>query len=74
MIQRMRYDREFMKILQHILNSLDIAGYDADRQIVAYALTGDEDYITRYGEARTWIHKLDIEQLREYYGIVKRRK
>ena len=27
----------------------------------AYALTGDESYITRRGNAREWIHKLDIE-------------
>lgn len=70
----MMNEREFMKILQHIINSLDIAGYDADKQIIAYALTGDEDYITRRGDARTWIQRLDIEQLRDYYGLVKRRK
>lgn len=70
----MMNEREFMKILQHIINSLDIAGYDADKQIIAYALTEDEDYITRRGDARTWIQRLDIEQLRDYYGLVKRSK
>ncbi len=64
-------ERQFLKILQHIINHLESAGYDADNQIIAYALTGDEDYITRQGDARTWIQKLDIEQLRDYYGLVK---
>lgn len=65
----MKYERDFLKILQHIINSIETAGYDADNQIIAYALTGDDDYITRQGNARMWIHKIDREDIKEYYGL-----
>lgn len=61
--------RQFEKILNHIINSMEDAGYDADNQIIAYALTGDESYITRRSDARVWIHKLDREQLKDYYEL-----
>lgn len=61
--------RQFEKILNHIINCIEDAGYDADNQIIAYALTGDDSYITRQGDAREWIHKLDIEQIKEYYEL-----
>lgn len=62
-------ERQFLRILQHIINSIEDAGYDAENQIVAYALTSDESYITRRGDARIWVHKLDIEQIKNYYGL-----
>ena len=65
----MKYERDFLKILQHIITSMEAAGYDADNQIIAYALTGDDDYITRRGDARMWIHKLDKEDIKAYYGL-----
>lgn len=65
----MMNERQFEKILHHIISSIEAAGYVADNQIIAYALTGDESYITRRGDAREWIHKLDIEQLKDYYCI-----
>jgi uncharacterized protein (UPF0297 family) len=61
---------QFKKILNHVINSIEYAGYEADDQIVAYALTGDDSYITRQGNAREWIHRLDIEQLKDYYGLL----
>ena len=65
----MKYDRQFLKIMQHIISSIEEAGYDAEDQIVAYILTGDDDYITRRGDARMWIHKLDKEDIKAYYGL-----
>lgn len=65
----MMNNTQFEKILQHIIHSIESAGYDADDQIIGYALTGDDSYITRRGDARTWIHKLDIEQIKDYYGL-----
>jgi len=65
----MKYERQFLKILQHIINSIEDAGYDAENQIIAYALTGNEDYITRRGDARMWIHKIDREDIKDYYGL-----
>lgn len=66
----MMNNRQFEKILQHIIHSIEAAGYDADNQIIGYALTGDDSYITRRGDSRTWIHKLDIEQIKDYYGLL----
>lgn len=61
--------RQFEKILNHIINCIEDAGYDAENQIIAYALTGDESYITRRGDARAWIQKLDVEQIKDYYEL-----
>lgn len=61
--------RQFEKILNHVIDSIESAGYEAENQIVAYALTGDDCYITRRGDAREWIHKLDIEQIKDYYEL-----
>lgn len=60
---------QFEKILNHIINCIEGAGYDAENQIIAYALTDDDSYITRQGDARVWIHKLDIEQIKDYYVL-----
>lgn len=62
-------ERQFLKIIQHIISSIEDAGYDAENQLIAYALTGDEDYITRRGDARMWIHKLDREDIKDYFGL-----
>lgn len=61
--------KQFEKILNHIINNIEYAGYDARDQIVAYALTGDDSYITRRGGAREWILKLDREQIKRYYKL-----
>lgn len=60
---------QFEKILNHIINCIEEAGYDAKNQIIAYALTGDESYITRQGDARAWLQKLSVEQIKEYYAL-----
>ena len=65
----MKNEKQFLKILQHIICSIEDAGYDAGNQIIAYALTGEDDYITRRGNARMWIHKLDREDIKEYFGL-----
>ncbi len=61
--------RQFEKILNHVINSIESAGYEAENQIIAYVLTGDDSYITRRGDAREWIQKLDKEQIKDYYGL-----
>lgn len=65
---------QFEKKLLYIIRCMEIEGYDAENQIIAYAMTGEESYITRRGEARTLIRQLDIEQLREHYGLKRRKK
>lgn len=61
--------RQFEKILNHVINSIESAGYEAENQIIAYVLTSDDSYITRRGDAREWIQKLDKEQIKDYYGL-----
>ncbi len=61
--------KQFEKILNHIINCIEDAGYDAENQIVAYVLTGEDSYITRRGDAREWIQKLDVEQIKDYYAL-----
>ena len=61
--------KQFEKRLNHIINCIEDTGYDAENQIVAYALTGDCSYITRHGDAREWIQKLDVKQIKDYYDL-----
>lgn len=57
---------KFDKIMRHIIRNIEDAGYSAEEQILAYVLTDDENYITRSGEARDWIQKLDKKQIKRY--------
>lgn len=57
---------KFERIMDHIVKSIDDAGYSAEEQLAAYVLTGDDYYITRNGNAREWIKKLDIKQIKRY--------
>lgn len=61
--------KQFLQIINHIINLIEDAGYSAEKQIIAYALTGDDSYITRHGDARIWIHKLEIDQIKEFFEI-----
>ncbi len=66
---KMMSKRQFEKILNHVIKCIEDAGYNAENQIIACALTSDESYITRRGDARAWIQKLDVEQIKDYYAL-----
>jgi len=57
---------KFQKDIECIISVLRDAGYDPYEQLYAYAITGNETFITRKGDARNMVIKLDREQLIEY--------
>lgn len=57
---------EFESIMEHIVASIRSAGYEPYDQLYGYLKTGDETYITRTGDARRLVKKLDREQLQQY--------
>lgn len=56
----------FERVMDHIVHSIEAAGYDARNQIKAYLITSDEKYITRHGRARDYIQRLDKTQIEKY--------
>ena len=57
---------DFEKTMEHIVASIQAAGFDPYAQLYGYLKTGDDTYITRTGDARYSIKTLDREQLRKY--------
>ena len=58
--------REFEKQILDVIASLKSAGYDPLAQLTDFLQTGDENFITRTGNARAIIRTLDKEQIAEY--------
>lgn len=56
----------FQKDMEHIVAVLREAGYDPYEQLYAYIQTGNETYITRKGDARDIVLRLDKEQMWNY--------
>ena len=61
--------KKFEQVMEHIIRSIEDSGYSAEDQILAYVLTDDENYITRNGNARDWIQKLDKQQIEKYLEL-----
>lgn len=61
--------KKFERVMRHIIRSIEDSGYSAEEQILAYVLTDDENYITRNGNARDWIQKLDKQQIEKYLEL-----
>lgn len=57
---------DFEKTMEHIVTSIQTAGFDPYAQLYGYLKTDDATYITRTGDARYIIKTLDREQLRKY--------
>ena len=56
-------ETNFENIMAHIVASIRDAGYEPYEQIYGYLKTGDETYITRAGDARALIKKLERNQV-----------
>ena len=56
-------ETNFENIMAHIVASIREAGYDPYNQLYGYLKTGDDTYITRTGDARNLIKKLDPNQV-----------
>lgn len=61
----------FERVMNRIVENIENAGYNAYDQLKAYTLTGDVHYITREGNTRNYIEKLDREQIRRYLKYIK---
>ena len=57
---------KFQKDIECIISALRDAGYDPYEQLYAYAITVNETFITRKGDARRIISLIDREKLIEY--------
>lgn len=57
---------KFQKDIEYIISVLRDAGYNPYEQLYAYAITGNETFITRKGDARNLIVTLEREKLIEY--------
>ena len=61
-----RLKLDFEKTMEHIVTSIQTAGFDPYSQLYGYLKTGDATYITRTGDARQLIQKLDYRLLHKY--------
>lgn len=59
-------EKKFLKDVEYIISVLRDAGYDPYEQLYAYAITGNETFITRKGDARNMVVTLERERLIEY--------
>lgn len=57
---------DFKKTMEHIVASIQAAGFDPYAQLYGYLKTGDATYITRTGDARQLIQTLDNRLLHKY--------
>lgn len=63
--------KNFEQSMESIINSIKQAGYDPYVQLTGYITTDNEVYITRAGDAREMIKKLDKAQISEYLRKLK---
>jgi len=57
---------DFEKLILSVIDSLKSAGYDPLAQLTGFLQTGDENFITRTGNARAIVRTLDKDQIAEY--------
>lgn len=57
---------KFEETIDYVVAVLREAGYNPYEQLYGYASTGNEAFITRKGNARTAIKKLDRNQVLNY--------
>ena len=57
---------EFENKMHSIIASMKSAGYNPFDQLTGYLQTGDDNFITRTGDARALIRTLDKAQIAEY--------
>ena len=58
--------KEFEKIMTHVIDSMKSAGYDPLTQLTGYLQTNNDTFITRTGDARNIVRSLDREQIEKY--------
>lgn len=58
--------KEFEKLMAHVIDSMKSAGYDPLTQLNGYLQTNNDTFITRTGDARNIVRSLDREQIEKY--------
>ena len=61
---------KFEETIDYVVSVLREAGYNPYEQLYGYVSTGNEAYITRKGNARDLILKLDKVQLMQYVSKI----
>ena len=61
---------KFEETIDYVVSVLREAGYNPYEQLYGYVSTGNEAYITRKGNARDMILKLDKVQLMQYVSKI----
>lgn len=59
-------DNKFIAAMESIVSSIEKTGLDPYSQLYGYLTTGKEEYITRTGNARALIKKLNWQQVWDY--------
>lgn len=62
----------FEETIDYIVSVLKEAGYEPYEQLYAYASTGNKAYITRRGDARELVAKLDRSRLFTYITLLNK--
>ena len=57
---------QFNAAIEKIVTALKTAGYDPYAQLTGYVETGQENYITRQGDAREMVLRLDVEKIKDF--------
>ena len=67
-------ETQFVATMEDIVVSIKAAGYDPYEQLLGYISTGKEEYITRTGDAREKVKKLNWLMVKEYVERMKKPK
>ena len=59
-------DREFQQKMTIVVEALKQAGYVPYDQLTGYIRTNNLSYITRQGNARELVSKMDLERIQRY--------
>ena len=59
-------DNKFIAAMESIVSSIEEKGMDPYEQLYGYLTTGKEEYITRTGNARELIKKLNRQRVWDY--------
>ena len=59
-------DKKFIATMESIVSSIEEKGMDPYDQLYGYLTTGKEEYITRTGNARELIKKLNRQRVWDY--------
>jgi len=65
-------EQEFNKTMERIVASIKQGGYEPYDQLYGYITTGEEHYITRTGDARNLIKRLDKNRVKAYVLLMKK--